>query len=222
MPIAPQPKKYKLLKDLSTAKIGQIYYRHFDKIYVPIEKINLPQEVINENYFDNINDSIVENNPDWFEEVKEKEEKKKPVEPIKNRNGSVVKGLNYGEKYYNYVFTINQLSWLNNEIDAKLLSYHNVFLTKEEAETARKNQEIYNKLYSKIKQIDAENEWVCDWEDTEQEKYCLFYNNYDKTSFFLTENDYIYQGCIYMSEQAKDYMLSNEVSDEEFMIFVNY
>jgi len=102
--------------------------------------------------------------------------------------------------------------------DKKRLEDKNLFLTKEEAEAYLEKLKIYNKLEKKITIINHENNWEADWSDGEN-KYYLYLNH--------ANNEYRYtccwrhqQGVYYMCKQAINWLLSDEVSDEERKIWI--
>lgn len=151
----------------------------------------------------------------------------KPPEPLKYRNGSLVERPKKSQKYYyhtegNFYDYVDHNNCDEDQLDLGRLFKHNCFATAEEAQIHLDNTIIYNKIYKRIKEIDRENGWVCDWEDKKQSKYYVFLNFFNSKKSFLIIFFCRAQGIIYMSEQAKDWLMSAEVSDEEFKIFVNY
>ena len=114
-------KKYKLLKDSPTAKAGCIYFHFIPGVY-KTENSLLGTECLPA--------KVVENNPEWFEEVK-------------------IGVPNYRESYF---FISDQLDTqytmnVHDPCDIDRIKSNNYFKTKEEAELA-KNQilEILSKL----------------------------------------------------------------------------
>jgi hypothetical protein len=104
--------------------------------------------------------------------------------------------------------------------DINCLLNQNMFLTKEEAEKAIKQKNVFYSLYKKIREIDRENGWICDWSDREQFKYSILWDyeeNIKRSDFSRLYND----GKIYMSERADNYMMSNAVSNEDFKLFLS-
>jgi hypothetical protein len=156
-------------------------------------------------------------------ELKAEQQEQKPSQLFYD-NGAVVNELEPSEKYWHigYYGDVCEARW-SDRFCSFLSSNQNVFLTKEAAEKWLDVKNTHNRLLAKIKQIDAENNWKADWSNANQLKYEVAWNyfsgefcgekDYSDTPYFLT-------GSVYMSEQSKDYMMSDEVSDEDFKKFL--
>jgi hypothetical protein len=209
--------QYKLIKDLPFAEAGMVFtkneYDQWCSDSDPRELNNLSQAFIAEHI----------NNPDWFEPIPEP----KPV--AKYRNGAVVDELEDEKQYYfiDYMlestsaFVISSFEWKRQYRNYYNLLLHNVFLTEEEAKTALDNLKIYNRLYKKVMEINAENKWVANWSDLYQRKYFLYYL-YQYTEFrFDSHSTWQIQGT-YMCQEAVDYLLSDALTDAERWVWINY
>jgi nitric oxide reductase large subunit len=99
------------------------------------------------------------------------------------------------------------------------LSNQNVFLTKESAEKALDVLNTHNRLLKKIMEINAENNWIPDWDDHDQVKYHVFWDNstQSKSMYSSTCSQY---ASVSMCVTAKTYMMSPQVLDEDFKKFL--
>jgi hypothetical protein len=140
---------------------------------------------------------------------------------LKYKNGAVVYAPFDGTHYWfiDDGNTIDSTSYLNGYYwDRARLENKNMFLTKEEAQTYLEKLKIYNKLEKRITIINHENDWVDDWDNTNQKKHylCHTYNvNFVDVLACVTN-----EGAYYMCKQAIDWLLSDEVSDEERKIWI--
>ena len=66
--------------------------------------------------------------------------------------------------------------------------------------------------------INHENGWVADWNDYTQCKYYVNYSHIMSYSMTLVKKTRI--SVVYMCEQAINWLLSDEVSDEERKIWI--
>lgn len=144
---------------------------------------------------------------------------------LKRPNGSLLERVENGEKYYN-ILTNGYISACTEyrdfvEGEQRHLS-GNYFATEEEAQAWLDKLKVYYRLKLKIDQINAENGWVA-WRDSDCEYYLTTRRRYDSQGDYKMGKDYdsTQKTDRYsMSEQAKDFMMSDEVSDEDFKTFL--
>ena len=202
-------KKYKLLKDLPFAKAGTIvkYSSHAEEYTTNGQLLSTTEQMTYDDFLQNFL-----TNADWFEPIIEK-----PKQILKYANGAVMESLEIGDDYFSICGDyVEEWTWEDQTSDLVL---RNVFLTQLEAQRAHGVQLAQNRLLKKIAEIDANNNWVADWNDQYQQKYRLYFD------FDLNEKSYkidqtYYNGATYMSEQAKDYMMRDKVSLEDFKLFL--
>ena len=226
-------KKYKLLKDLPFAKAGTIITQLKDLPFAKAGTIithNPNDEFISQEFslhlseYDLLQKYIT--NAGWFEPII-----KKPKQILKYANGAVMENLEVDQQYYsiNSIMAHQEL-WGNHICDATRCMQRNVFLTQLEAQRALNMQIVQNWLLKKIAEIDANNNWACDWSDINQKKYFLSFDHdfkeLDKnvipnTGKYANREYNSQTNNVYMSEQARDYMMSDEVSLEDFKLFLN-
>jgi hypothetical protein len=228
----PTPRKFKLLKEAPDSKAGSTFTLNDSGDYYVIDFNDSGDYYVIDFDFRKKSDkhfsgelfgwayhrTAVENNPEWFEEVFEN------TEPLKYPNGAVVEPPEKGETYW-FINSLNDIESTlshNYEISsfyAKSLANQNVFLTKEEAQKALNQSLVFNQLYKKIQEIDRENNWVCDWNDSQQEKLSLsfYWENKSKHCYSTVKNQI--QGVVYMSEESAKYMMSDKVSVADFKLF---
>jgi hypothetical protein len=141
---------------------------------------------------------------------------------LKYKNGAVVHAPIDGTNHW-YIdedYTIDSTSYENGfHADRASLENKNVFLTKEEAQAHLDKLIIFNTLEKQITIINHENDWVADWSDEDQKKYHLYLNHH--------ENVYCYNcywrnqvAAYHMSKEAIEWLLSDEVSDNERKIWI--
>jgi hypothetical protein len=139
---------------------------------------------------------------------------------LKYKNGAVVHAPVDGTRYWciDVDNTIDGISYINDFYDRARLQSKNVFLTLKEAEAHQSRVEIYNKLEKQITIINHENDWVADWSKDKQAKYFLV----EWGDEFVKQQTKIvkYLGLYAMCEQAIDWLLSDEVSDNERKIWI--
>ena len=180
---------------------------------------------------------FIESNREFFEEII-----KKPKDVLRWDNGAVMeipRGFSkIFDVYMNWKFEERDSDWKSEKFwvarkcdVGDYAEYYvgispDFFLTKEEAQLECEARNTHAKLMRRIKEIDRENNWVCDWGDNTQTKYTLscFYGircfskntiNKDYTSPTSSRD---VGTC--MSIQARDYMMSDAVSDREFKLFL--
>jgi len=217
-------KKYKLLKDLPSIKKGSIFVYNFENASNP--DFYIIEQGLAFTPFIDFPEQLLKDNPDWFEEIKELEEVEKPKPVLTYRNGALVREPQK-ETTYGYIVDliekqVGEAKWTGSDFDFDNLAKQNCFLGYMAIDLALDNILIYNRIYKRIKEIDFENDFVCDWSDNHQTKYLACFDwEYLHKSF-----DYDYQshsqGVIYMSKQAKDWLLSDEVTTADFRIFIEY
>ena len=207
-------KKYKLLKDLPFAKAGTIITHN------PNDEFICQEFSLHFSEYDLLQKYIT--NADWFEPIIEK-----PKQILKYANGAVMESLEIGDDYFSICGDyLEEWTWEDQTSDLVL---RNVFLTQLEAQRAHGVQLAQNRLLKKIAEIDANNNWVADWGNIDQKKYFLSFDhdfkeldkNFIPNTGKYANREYNSQtNNVYMSEQAKNYMMSDEVSLEDFKLFL--
>jgi hypothetical protein len=140
---------------------------------------------------------------------------------LKYKNGAVVHAPAVGTHYWIVAsdFDLINQCYDDTVYDIKRLQNKSVFLSREEAKAYSKRRNVYNKLEKQIIIINHEHDWVADWSDGEQEKYYIIYtyatNKYQ--SVCVTYNQVT---AYHMCKEAIDWLLSDEVSDNERKIWV--
>lgn len=137
-------------------------------------------------------------------------------------NGAVVYPLEKGDSYYIIcldIICLNYTSyqlreWEGSFIDLCYLESGNVFLTQESAEKWLNILKIKSKLKKRVIEINAKNNWVCDWSNRNQGKYGIRYNTIEH-KYLLWEDFLLQTSTFYMCEEAAEWLLSDEVTDEE-------
>ena len=221
-------KKYKLLKDLPFANAGVILDRNEYNCWFAPNADDFSWYREKNQVGENLRDFLdkLKDNTDWFEPII-----KKPKQILKYANGAVMENLEVDQQYYsiNSIMAHQEL-WGNHICDATRCMQRNVFLTQLEAQRALNMQIVQNWLLKKIAEIDANNNWACDWSDINQKKYFLSFDHdfkeLDKnvipnTGKYANREYNSQTNNVYMSEQAKDYMMSDKVSLEDFKLFLN-
>jgi hypothetical protein len=143
---------------------------------------------------------------------------------LKYKNGAVVHAPKEDTSYWFVASDFDLIPTRYDEgfgdTDIKRLQNKSVFLSKGEAKAYVEKVKIYNKLEKQIIIINHEHDWVADWSDGEQEKYYIIYtyatNKYQ--SVCVTYNQVT---AYHMSEQAINWLLSDEVSDNERKIWID-
>jgi hypothetical protein len=149
------------------------------------------------------------------------EPKKAEKKVLKYPNGAVVEAPEMYSEYYNIdtPSDVTKYLWICDSLELSRLKNQNIFLTKEEAEKALDVELTHDRLLKKIIEINAENDWVADFKNPNQNKYFLYWCNGDRDKSWSMQ--YIRRtGTIYMCEQAKDYMMSDAISGEDFKKFL--
>lgn len=137
-------------------------------------------------------------------------------------NGAVVNAPRPGTDYWSIsddgsVFVEGFCSY---ESDQYRLASQNVFVTEEEAEKALYVESIHNKYLKKIIEINTENNWVADWSNADQLKYYVSWDYKLKGKGYSYNTFASIGGVVYMCREAKDYMVSDEVSINDFKAFL--
>ena len=113
----------------------------------------------------------------------------------------------------------------NSETCMHLLDSMNLFDSKDAAKRVLKITKVKARLEKKILEINAKNNWKLNWNDPTQVKYTLLWDhNPNKpgqgTRGCIPMSKMHISGGMCMCEQAKDYMLSKLVTDQEFKLFL--
>ena len=135
--------------------------------------------------------------------------------PLKYPNGAEVYAPDVGSVYH-YVGENGHIEWTkfaDNYKGLYRLNNQNLFLLEETADKASLVKNTHNKLLKKIIEINAGNDWVLN--SNKSNGYYLCFSSGKKFG-----NCYAQSLDIYMSEQAKDYMMANAVTLEEFKQFL--
>ena len=85
--------------------------------------------------------------------------------------------------------------WENDVTDNCRYSNGNIFKTEQEAEEYRKKLEIQAYFKNYVEERNGE----LDWNNSDQDKYCLYYNYFNKMIEIDNYSAYKYQGTIYSS-----------------------
>ena len=134
-------------------------------------------------------------------------------------NGAVVELVD-DEDYYSiddYGEIVFIFYRAGNTKDEYYLANQNAFLTEEDAKKALEHKKIHNRLIKEITMINHENNWIGDWSDDMQRKYYLLQSRY---GFCENQTNTGRLGQYVMCEQAINWLLSDEVSDEERKIWL--
>ena len=141
---------------------------------------------------------------------------------LKYKNGAVVHAPVDGT-YYWYINENNIIYFTSygNDFyeDRARLENKNVFLTKEEAKAYSKRREVFNYLEKQLTIINHENGWVADWSDENQKQYYLC-QQANEIYLGACGDLLINRGAYYMCKQAIDWLLCDEVSDNERKIWI--
>jgi hypothetical protein len=142
---------------------------------------------------------------------------------FKYPNGAVVEALENKQPYF-YIGDVWDgfgSYYTNSKIDKCRLLTRNVFLTREEAEKEFHRKARYYGIIKEIDKINREENWVCDWNDSGQAKWYLYYN-YMKDSlhnYFRGEKAYICrQNDTYMCKKAIDWVITLPDGDKKILI----
>lgn len=217
--------QYKLLKDLPNIKKGSIFVYNFENASHP--NFYIAGQDHKYSTFIDFPEQLLKDNPDWFEEIKELEKVEKPNPLLQFRNRASVKELEKETTYWYIIDLIEKQvgedKWTGSDFDFDNLAKQNCFLGYMAIDLALDNILIYNQIYKRIKEIDFENDFVCDWSNQDQYKYFVrseHFAEYGRDASCTTTIQS--QGTIYMSKQAKDWLLSDEVTIDDFKIFIEY
>lgn len=202
--------KYKLLQPLPFVTPGTMFQRSQDNNF-GFDSFNCTE------WQNELIKSII-NNTDWFEPIPETKTQHF------HKNGSVCEGLGNKTKYFCQDFdgAVEERRWEDNDFGRTRLANHNVFLTIESCQKATDDQAVYNRLYLKVKQIDEENAFICDWNNGEWNKYHIYYGVNPVRYYSPSACENCSQGTIYMSKQSAEYLLSDAVTDAERETWINY
>ena len=166
---------------------------------------------------------------EWVEKFYEGEckiEALKDLTPtvLKYKNGAVVHEPVDGTNYW-YIDVDNNMIYFTSYgndfyVHRAIFQNKNVFLSKEEAEAYLEKLKIFNKLEKQITIINHENGWEADWSDEIQKQYYL---SQQANEIYLGAcgDLLINRGAYYMCKQAIEWLLSDEVSDEERKIWID-
>lgn len=168
---------------------------------------------------------ITINNKDFtVDELEAMIQKAKQPKRLTWSNGAEIEAPENGTEYYSItneggIIESYNYNHYNKSIHKYNLEHKNLFLQKETAERYKDYVETHNRLLKKIIEINAENNWVADWNNGDQHKYCLTWNNFtESTSYQCSYREQSFS--IFMSEQAKNYMMSYQVPIQDFKKFL--
>jgi hypothetical protein len=167
---------------------------------------------------------------DWWaffnlSDIEPAEEPKQETKPTQDQefweNGAVKFELEEGQEFW-FISTLGEVQWgiiQNDEYEQYLLLRQNIFITEESAEKWLEVLDIHYKYCKIIDEINRKHGWKVDWSDNNQYKYHLCWNYSYKVKYYGC-SDIINTGVNYMCKQAKDYMMSDAVSDSDFKKFL--
>lgn len=161
---------------------------------------------------------FVKSNTEFFEEIIEK-----PKDILRWPNGAVMEIPDDIEEVFKVFPRDTRYTWdtYSGESCKEYCKISNsIFLLPQEAQEECEAKNIRARLMRKIKEIDRENGWVCDWNNRKQKKYFLFISSCKDCYDISTGWDFCLFRPNVMSEQAKNYMMSDAVSDREFKMFL--
>ena len=125
-----------------------------------------------------------------------------------------VMNLKEGEKYW-VVYTNGktECGFFNDDSNDKSRLFAGLlYPTEKDAINSYEILKDKYELIRKITEINAENNWVCDWNNRDQAKYYLVYN---VKSFRFAASYNIKSQNIYMCKSAIDYLLSSKITDKQ-------
>ena len=146
-------------------------------------------------------------------------EKKAQPKVKYNENGSLAVKPEIGDTYWfiNSYGKVDYAGWTDDHMDYYHFQTENCFDTEEAGLIWADVLKTHYRLLEKIKEINESVGWVADWENENQPKYYLSY--FDSK----VRSEYVYctrSSLIFMSKEAKDYIMSDEVSDEDRIKFL--
>lgn len=136
-------------------------------------------------------------------------------------NGAVRTPLENGQEYWgiNSFGKTDSYDWDGGEFDLNQLKTKNCFLTEEACIEWARIKEVFYKYEAKIMEIHDAEGWEANFKNTEQDKYSVYWDyDTDKKEFGWSYN--VMTTDFPMSKKAMDYMMSSEVSDEDFKDFI--
>jgi len=107
---------------------------------------------------------------------------------------------------------VYEVPWIGHPTDLMLLAIGNVYRTQEVAELARDKRLAYVRVTNKLREL--EGDWVADFENTREEKWCAEYDHEIKK--FSIDYNYALQTAIadlYSTEDAWEWVIDNMVDD---------
>ena len=136
-------------------------------------------------------------------------------------NGAVVYQPEYNQEYWYFdaAAPVDRSHWEDHPTDICHLRSQQMFLTEEACQNAKDVDDTHNRLLTKIVEINAENNWILDWSDSEQVKYWLGWDYRDGRKYSTGGRQLDYSTSV-MCIQANDYMMSDQVSDADFKKFL--
>lgn len=114
------------------------------------------------------------------------------------------------------------LFWENSSTDNHLFALANVYRTEEEAQAALDQQLATVRVLDRIAELNAEQGWVCDWDDHNQMKYNFRFDHDDRTFYF--DSTYLtqwHQSQYYGSRQTIETVTKEMESDCLLMLGVS-
>lgn len=186
-------KRYRLLKDTPTIKAGTIFEEvvsDFDKLKELVRITPIGTKTVPQWTIQDIN-----NFNEWFEEIEEMEWRPKM----------------YQEYWYvtNYGTTSNT-HWHDEGVDHDRYNIGNCYRTKEDCEYAQRVQIAQTK-------IKRSSDFVPDWNDKKQEKWCVVYD-YQKKRLGAYVFFCIDQGAIVSYETVEDAEQAIEDLEPEYLL----
>lgn len=148
-----------------------------------------------------------------IENLSEKE-REQLMKIIKKSNGS--KGKIWKPDYRRKYFYVNECGgimnskWYDDSIDADRYEIGNCFQTKEEAEFALEKAKVEAELR---RFAEENNEYEIDWEDDDQEKWCMHYS-YGDGDVYFTNAYWHKRNDIYFSSKKIGVQAVNSIGKE--------
>lgn len=219
-------KQYKLKKRY-VLQSGEVLEPQILKQSTPFGKLTDYYATLEDEHEDEnkiiLKSNFVETNIEFFEEIKEERILKYPngaLMGIEGKRQKIFRVILEQELYTKYGLLFEDSDCIDYETYSVVEEYtspstsfisQNCFLTKEEAIKEIEMRNVQDKLLRKIAEIDR------DW-NGEGKKCCLYYYHTDKIC--MTSCNKTYTPNTSMSEKAKDYMFSDEVSEKERRLFL--
>jgi len=129
------------------------------------------------------------------------------------------KELDYPEQYTVYWYiepSIGNSYWINSSLDKTRFNTGNYFATKQEADSEFEWRILNTQILNTIALLNKEdNDWVADWTNNDQEKYCFFWNGIDDTFNFTSHYiRFYYINNGYVSRHAGERLLTLYTKEE--------